>query len=94
MIRGFRGKFAGAILRERVVPKGFPADVAAVARRKLVMLDSAERLDDLRSPPGNRLEALKGKLAGRHSIRVNDQWRIVFRWTDNGPDDVEVIDYH
>ena len=58
------------------------------------MLNNAERLDDLKSPPGNRLEALKGKLAGRHSIRVNDQWRIVFRWTESGPDEVEVIDYH
>jgi len=94
MIRGFRGKFAEAILRERVVPKGFPVDVAATARRKLIMLNNAERLDDLKSPPGNRLEALKGKLSGRHSIRVNDQWRIVFRWTESGPDEVEVIDYH
>lgn len=94
MIRGFRGKFAEAILRERVVPKGFPADVAATARRKLIMLNNAERLEDLKSPPGNRLEALKGRLVGRFSIRVNDQWRIVFRWTANGPDDVEVIDYH
>lgn len=94
MIRGFRGKFAEAILRERVVPKGFPADVAATARRKLIMLNNAERLDDLKSPPGNRLELLKGKLAGRYSIRVNDQWRIVFRWTASGPDEVEVIDYH
>jgi proteic killer suppression protein len=64
-----------------------------VARRQLIMIN-AERLEDLKSPPGNRLEALKGKLAGRHSIRVNDQWRIVFRWTENGPDEVEVVDYH
>jgi proteic killer suppression protein len=58
------------------------------------MINNAERLEDLKSPPGNRLEALKGKLAGRHSIRVNDQGRIVFRWTENGPDEVEVVDYH
>jgi proteic killer suppression protein len=58
------------------------------------MINNAERLEDLKSPPGNRLEALKGKLSGRHSIRVNDQWRIVFRWTENGPDEVEVVDYH
>lgn len=94
MIRGFRGKFAEAILRERAVPKGFPADIAAVTRRKLIMVNNAERLEDLKSLPGNRLEALKGKLAGRYSIRVNDQWRIVFRWTASGPDEVEVVDYH
>lgn len=94
MIRGFRGKFAEAILRDRVVPKGFPADLAAATRRKLIMVNNAERLEDLKSPPGNRLEALKGRLAGRHSIRVNDQWRIVFRWTTSGPDEVEVTDYH
>ncbi len=94
MIRGFRGKFAEAILRERTVPKGFPPDVAAVARRKLIMVNSAERLEDLKSPPGNRLEALKGNFAGRHSIRINAQWRVVFRWTSNGPDEVEIVDYH
>lgn len=94
MIRGFRGKFAEAILRNRAVPKGFPADLAIVARRKLIMVNNAERLEDLKSPPGNRLEALKGDLAGRHTVRVNDQWRIVFRWTADGPDDVEIVDYH
>jgi len=94
MIRSFRGKFAEAILRERVSPKGFPSHLAAAARRKLVMVNNATRLSDLLSPPGNRLEALKGGLAGRHSIRINDQWRIVFRWTGNGPEDVEIVDYH
>lgn len=58
------------------------------------MVNNAERLEDLKSPPGNRLEALKGDLAGRHTVRVNDQWRIVFRWTADGPDDVEIVDYH
>ncbi len=58
------------------------------------MLDYADQLDDLRSPPGNRLEALKGDLAGHHSIRINDQWRVVFRWTDTGPTDVDIVDYH
>ena len=62
--------------------------------RKLDMIHSAQGLDDLRSPPANRLEALKGDLAGFHSVRVNDQWRIVFRWTDDGAQDVDVIDYH
>ncbi len=58
------------------------------------MLDGAVKLDDLRSPPGNRLEALKGDRAGQFSIRINDQWRVCFRWTDSGPADVAIIDYH
>ena len=94
MIRSFRGKFAEVILRERVVPKGFPSDLAGAARRKLIMVNNATSLSDLLSPPGNRLEALRGSLAGRHSIRINDQWRVVFRWTGNGPEDVEIVDYH
>ncbi|MGJ5175786.1 type II toxin-antitoxin system RelE/ParE family toxin [Bradyrhizobium oligotrophicum] len=94
MIRSFKGKLAEPILQGRVVPKGFPTNLARIARRKLIMVDSAEVLQALNSPPGNRLEALKGDLAGKHSIRINDQWRIVFRWTDAGPEDVEIIDYH
>ena len=94
MIRGFRGKFAEAILRGREVPKGFSFAVAKVARRKLVQLNNAGALRDMMLPPGNRLEALKGDLGGKHSIRINDQWRIVFRWTDAGPDEVEIMDYH
>ena len=94
MIRSFRGKFAEPILQGRTVPKGFPADLAKVARRKLIMVDAADFLEALKSPPGNRLEALKGDLAGKHSIHINDQWRIVFRWTDAGPEDVEIVDYH
>ena len=68
--------------------------LASVARRKLRQLEIAARLDDLRTPPGNRLEALKGARAGRHSIRINDQFRICFRWTTAGPEDVEIVDYH
>ncbi|MBW3563826.1 MAG: type II toxin-antitoxin system RelE/ParE family toxin [Acidobacteria bacterium] len=68
--------------------------VAKIALRKLDMIDYAEILSDLRSPPGNRLEALKGSLEGFHSIRINDQWRIIFRWTDLGVIDVEITDYH
>lgn len=94
MIRGFKGKFAETIFRDRTVPKGFPADVAKVARRKLVMVNNAGALSDLKSPPGNRLEALRGDLVGKHSIRINDQWRIVFKWTDTGPQEVEIDDYH
>lgn len=65
-----------------------------VALRKLRQVGSADTLDDLRSPPGNRLELLKGDRAGQHSIRINDQWRICFRWTDAGPEEVEIVDYH
>ena len=68
--------------------------VPGVTRRKLVMVNNAGVLNDLRSPPGNRLEALVGDLKGKHSIRINDQWRIVFRWTANGPEEVEIVDYH
>jgi proteic killer suppression protein len=94
MIRSFRGALAELILQQRRVPKGFPTDIARVARRKLVQLDGAVLLSDLAVPPGNRLEALRGDLAGKHSIRVNDQWRIVFQWTDAGPEQVEIVDYH
>jgi toxin HigB-1 len=94
MIRSFRGRFAEAILAERQIPKGFPPSLAKVARRKLVQVNNALILNDLAVPPGNRLEPLKGDLAGKHSIRINDQWRIVFRWTDAGPEDVEIVDYH
>lgn len=94
VIRSFKGKFAELILQGRTVPKGFPANLARAARRKLIMVDSAGFLEALNSPPGNRLEALKGDLAGKHSVRINDQWRVVFVWTDAGPEDVEIIDYH
>lgn len=70
------------------------AQVKNVAKRKLDMLDYASALDDLRSPPGNRLEALKGDLKGFHSIRVNDQWRVVFLWSEAGPSKVRIVDYH
>ena len=71
-----------------------PADIQRAAARKLDMLNAAHLLEDLRSPPGNRLERLRGDLAGFHSIRVNDQWRIIFRWLDAGPADVSLADYH
>jgi len=94
MIRSFKGKRAETILRERQAPKGFSFAVGKIARRKLVQLNNARALGDLAVPPGNRLEALKGNMAGTHSIRINDQWRIVFRWTVAGPEDVEIVDYH
>ena len=68
--------------------------ILSVATRKLTQLDGAVTLDFLRSPPGNRLEALKGDREGQHSIRINDQWRVCFRWTEAGPEDVEIVDYH
>jgi len=70
------------------------AGIAAVARRKLRQLQIAGRLEDLRAPPGNRLEALRGDRAGQYSIRINDQFRVCFRWTDRGAEDVEIVDYH
>ncbi len=94
MIRSFKGKWAEMILNDRRIPKGFPIGLAKIARRKLVQLNNAEALADLAAPPGNRLEALKGTLVGMHSIRINEQWRIVFRWSAAGPEDVEIVDYH
>ena len=67
---------------------------AKIAERKLLMLDAATALQDLASPPGNRLEALAGDRKGQHAIRINDQFRICFRWTKDGPEDVEIVDYH
>jgi proteic killer suppression protein len=94
MIRSFKGKWAEIILNDRQIPKGFPGGLAKVARRKLVQLNNARALRDLAVPPGNYLEALKGDLAGLHSIRINEQWRIVFRWSSAGPENVEIVDYH
>ncbi len=93
MIASFKDKRTVAVWTGRL-PKGFPPDVANVARRKLRMVDAAVRLDDLRVPPGNRLEALKDDRIGQHSIRVNDQWRVCFIWQDGGAHEVEVTDYH
>lgn len=69
-------------------------NIAKVARRKLRQLEIAGRLTDLKVPPGNRLEALKGKRSDQYSIRINDQWRVCFRWTDAGAENVEIVDYH
>jgi len=74
--------------------RSFPADVVPAALRKLDMLNGAQTLLDLRSPPGNRLEALRGDWRGFHSIRVNNQWRLVFRWSESAAHDVRLIDYH
>ena len=72
----------------------FPPDVAEIGQVKMDMLNAAAAMRDLQSPPGNRLEALRGRLAGRHSIRVNDQWRLVFRWERNNAREVRLTDYH
>jgi proteic killer suppression protein len=93
VIHGTRGKLIEQVLAGKP-GKGFPADVFKVAVRKVAMLEAAHVLDDLRIPPANRLEALKGDRAGQHSIRINDQWRICFVWTERGPEDVEITDYH
>jgi proteic killer suppression protein len=92
MIKTFRCKHTQSLF-EGNSPRPFRA-IRAVAERKLQQLDSAVTLDFLRSPPGNRLEALKGDRAGQHSIRINQQWRICFKWTDAGPEGVEIVDYH
>lgn len=93
MIVSTKGKFVEAIVSGKN-PKGFPADLFKMANRRLQAVHNAAVLDDLRSPPGNRLEALRGDRQGQHSIRINDQWRICFRWTEQGAEDVEIIDYH
>lgn len=93
MIVSFRDKRTAAVSAGKL-PKGFPSDIANVARRKLQMVEDATHLDDLRFPPGNRLEALKENRLGQHSIRVNDQWRVCFVWRDGSAHAVEVTDYH
>ena len=92
MIQSFKCKDTLA-LYEGKSPRKFKA-FASVAERKLSQLEAAQTLDFLKAPPGNRLEALKGDRKGQHSIRINDQWRICFVWTDVGPTDVEIVDYH
>lgn len=93
MIRSFRNPSSASIL-EGKAGKGFPSDLIRSAQRKLAMIDAAVEIKDLRSPPGNRLEALKGSRIGQHSIRINDQWRVCFVWKADGAHDVEIVDYH
>ena len=93
MIVSTRGKLAAGAVQGRF-GKGFPADLVKRTRAMLSALDAAVGLEDLRFPPGNHLEALSGDRAGQHSVRINGQWRICFIWTDQGPAEVEVLDYH
>lgn len=93
MIKSFRCKETEKIF-ERQLVKRISVDMQRLAYRKLVLLDSAERLDDLRTPPGNRLEKLSGNRQEQHSIRINDQWRICFKWSAGDAYEVEITDYH
>ena len=93
MIRSFRDRDAERLFERQRIKRLGP-EVQRVALRKLRMLDAAVGLEDLRVPPGNRLELLRGDRAGQHSIRVNDRWRICFRWRDGDAYNVEIVDYH
>ena len=96
MIRSFGNRLAEDLFHDRMTgtTRRFSPDLRRTAQRKLQYLNAAAWLRDLAVPPGNRLEALKGDRRGFHAIRINDQWRIVFRWEDNGASEVEVTDYH
>ena len=97
MIQSFRNKATEDIFNgenSKDARSLCPQSLWRIAFRKLDQLDSAERVEDLRVPPGNRLEQLKGDREGQHSIRINSQYRICFLWTENGADDVEIVDYH
>ena len=93
MIKSFRNAAAEAAWQRRFV-KGVPNGIMKVANRKLTQIHNARDLADLRAPPGNRLEALSRDRYGQHSVRINDQWRICFRWRDGDARDVEIVDYH
>lgn len=93
VIRGFRNRETERVWRRELV-KALGPDVQKIALRKLAMIDAAKDLNDLRVPPGNQLEALKGDRKGQHSVRVNDQWRICFVWRNGDAYDVEIVDYH
>ena len=93
MIRSFNDREAAKIF-EGSYSRHLPHDIQSTIRRKLRMIDIAAAIEDLRVPPGNRLEALKGNRNGQHSIRVNDQWRICFLWIEGAAEQVEIVDYH
>ncbi len=93
VLRSLRGRDTERVWQRQRVPK-LDVNIQRMALRKLLILDAADSLGDLRIPPGNRLEKLKGDRVGSYSIRVNQQWRICFRWTAAGPEDVDIVDYH
>jgi proteic killer suppression protein len=93
VIRSFGSRETERLARRERVPALDPR-IQRTALRKLRQIAAAETLEDLRVPPGNRLESLRGDRAGQHSIRINDQWRICFTWTQAGPEEVEIVDYH
>ena len=93
MILSFKDKRTEAVADGKA-SKGFPAELVRGAQRKLAMVNAALRLDDLKSPPGNRLHALSGDRKGQHAMRINDQFRLCFRWTEGGAEDVEINDCH
>jgi proteic killer suppression protein len=93
VIKGFADAATKDVFEGRA-PKGLPANILSAARRKLRYLDAAETLKDMKSPPGNQLHPLVGDRAGQHSVWINDQYRLCFRWTDKGAYDVEIADYH
>ena len=93
MIRTFADKDTESLFNGLRV-RTFPPDVARTAQRKLIFLNVAKELNDMRNPPGNRLKPLQGSRAGTYSIRINDQWRVTFRWADGAAEDVRVEDYH
>ena len=93
MIKSFADKYTEQLFNRERVSK-LPPAILKVAYRKLLIIDAAERIEDLRIPPGNRLEKLSGNLSGKYSIRINNQWRIIFNWENNNAHDVEIIDYH
>lgn len=94
MIQSFRNTATETFCRTRVPPRFLPPDIRRRAFARLLALDSAETLQDLRSPPGNHLEALAGDRSGQHSVRINRQWRVCFTWGEDGPEQVEIVDYH
>jgi len=93
MIKSFSDKHTKSLFNRQKVRK-YPPSILKVAYRKLLLIDAVEKIEDLKIPPGNRLEKLSGNLAGKFSIRINNQWRIVFAWKENNAYEVKIIDYH